>query len=107
MGALLEKYLITRFLSKYVKSLPKTLSEHIDLDELLRVTVTSFVTTQDVAAVLPALLAHVETIVIPEDVALVRSLLTVANEVVTRFVSSRQPQALSFPTVDVDAFFKP
>jgi|GEM_PF-5263333 len=84
MGSLLERFVITRVLSRFLASLPATLSAYVDVDELVRVVVTTFVTTQDPKAVLPTLLAHVETIVPPQHVALAKSVLTLAIELLDR-----------------------
>ncbi len=87
MLAFFEKYFAGKMLTDLFKKLgpvPNAIKDHLNVEELVRIAVTSFISAGGSAAVLPALLAHVDLFVDPTDVGVVTAVLTLIIEIVRR-----------------------
>src|SRR4051794_28877150 len=83
----LQASLLTRYLVGLVKKLgpvPKALAGHLNVQELLRIAVTAVVSGGGAAAILPAVLAHIDLVVAAPDVAVVTAGIAFLVEVVRR-----------------------
>lgn len=60
---------------------PGALAGHLNVAEIQRIVLTTLLSSGGVAAILPALLASIGTIVAPQDVALATAAVTIVAEV--------------------------
>lgn len=68
----------------FLSEAPGAVAGHLNVPEIKRIALTTVLSSGGVAAVAPALLASVGTVVAPQDAALATALVTVASEVYRR-----------------------
>lgn len=91
MKALLQKFLVGRLIARFVGQVPDAIRKHLNVQELLRIGVMTFLATGSVYEVLPALLQNVGLLVPAGDVALATAALTFILETVRRLNHGTDP----------------
>jgi len=80
----LKALIASNFIARFIGPVPGAIAKHLNVQELVRIVVTTITSTGSAAAILPALLAHVGLFVAAPDVAFASALLTVIVEIVRR-----------------------
>lgn len=72
---------LASFLKAFAEAAPGALAGHLNLAEIQRIAFTTLLSSGSVAAIVPALLGAVGTVVAPQDVALATAVITIVSEV--------------------------